>query len=233
MLTLAPSNLRWVTMVSMSSASEARWQPGDQIMWTYVNPDFPGLLDQRPVTVVTDDDRHLAVWLAPDSRMLHQVIADGSPICSLEGSGRFTAPRAQAIRNWAGGGILAVFQPETMYSVWFVESASGMRDSYYINIEVPYVRTDLGIETSDLVLDVVVRADGSYRYKDEDELEFAQEAGLFSDSDVAEIRRAAAHAVDDVSAWRFPFDADYQSFQPHREWPIPSLPHDASWTFET
>lgn len=220
-------------MVSMSSACETRWQPGDQLMWTYVNPDFPGLLDQRPVTVVADDRRHLAVWLAPGSRMLHQVIADGSPIRSLEGSDRFTAPRAQAIRDWAGGGILAVFQPETMYSVWFFEPDSGLRDSYYINIEVPYARTDLGIETSDLVLDVVVGADGSYRYKDEDELEFAHEAGLFSDGDVAEIRQAAADAVDDVTAWRFPFDAGYESFQPHLDWATPPLPHDAPWTFES
>ncbi|WP_198397370.1 DUF402 domain-containing protein [Brevibacterium antiquum] len=217
----------------MSSAGETRWQPGSQILWTYVNPDFPGLLDQRPVTVVADDDRHLAVWLAPGSRMLHQVIADGSPIRSLEGSDRFMAPRAQAIRDWAGAGILAVFQPEIMYSVWLFETESGLRDSYYINIEVPYVRTDVGIETSDLVLDVVASADGSYRYKDEDELAFAHEAGLFSGSDVAEIRQAAANAVDDVTAWRFPFDAGYQTFQPHPDWPIPSLPHDASWTFES
>lgn len=233
MLTYVPSNLRRVTMVSMSKACENQWRPGDQIMWTYVNPDFPGLVDQRPVTVVADDDRHLAVWLAPGSRMLHQVIADGSPIRSLEGSDRFTAPRAQAIRDWAGGGILAVFQPETMYSVWFFETDSGLRDSYYINIEVPYFRTDLGIETSDLVLDVVVRANGSYRFKDEDELQFAYEAGLFSLTEVGAIRHAAADAVDVVTAWHFPFDAGYESFQPDPAWPIPSLPRNASWTFET
>lgn len=202
-------------------------------MWTYVNPDFPGLVDQRPVTVVADDDRHVAVWLAPGSRMLHQVTADGSPIRSLDGSDRFTAPRAQAIRDWAGGGILAVFQPEIMYSVWFFETESGLRDAYYINIEAPYIRTDVGIETSDLLLDVVVRADGAYRYKDEDELEFASEAGLFSQTEVAAICHAAEEAVTVLNQRRFPFDAGYESFQPDPAWPIPSLPLDASWTFET
>lgn len=218
---------------SSAKCREPRWQRGDAILWTYTNPAFPDLVDQRPVTVVADDDRHLAVWLAPGSRMLHQVIADGSPIRSLEGSNRFTAPRAQAIRDWAGGGILAVFQPETMYSVWFFETGSGLRDSYYINIEVPYVRTDDGIETSDLVLDVVVSADHSWQYKDEDELEFAQEAGLFSANDVEKIRQAADDAVKDVTAWSFPFNANYEKFQPNPGWPVPSLPHDASWTFET
>lgn len=227
------ANLDKGTIVNMSKVGQSRWQPGEQILWTYVNPSFPGLVDQRPVTVVADDDRHLAVWLAPGSRMLHQVIADGSPIRSLAGSDRFTAPRAQAIRDWAGGGILAVCQPETMYSVWFFETRSGLRDSYYINIEVPYVRTAHGIESSDLVLDVVVRGDHSYRYKDEDELEFAHEAGIFSPTDVTAIRQAAASAVDDVSAWQFPFDAGYETFQPDPDWSIPTLPRDASWTFET
>lgn len=108
-----------------------------------------------------------------------------------------------------------------------------MRDSYYINIEVPYVRTARGIETSDLVLDVVVSGDHSYRHKDEDELECAREAGLFSPQDIVAIRRAAARAVDDVTAWRFPFNAGFENFQPDSEWPIPSLPHDATWTFES
>lgn len=165
--------------------------------------------------------------------MLHQVLADGKPIRSLDGPNRFTAPRAQAIRDWSGGGILAVFQPQTMYSVWFFETASGLRDSYYINIEAPYVRSVDGVETSDLVLDIVAESDRSYRYKDEDELEFAREARLFSDRDVAEIRCAAEAAANDVTTWRFPFDADYQSFQPPPDWSIPSLPQNASWTFET
>lgn len=212
---------------------EARWKRGDSILWTYTNPDFPGLVDQRPVTVVADDDQHLAVWLAPGSRMLHQVLADGSSIRSVEGTRRFTEPRAQAVKDWVGSGILAVFQPDTMYSVWFFESESGLHDSYYINIEAPLVRTDTGIETSDLVLDVVVAADRSYRYKDEDELAFAHQAGLFSDGDVATIRQAASDAVDDVTAWRFPFNAGYEVFQPDPAWPIPSLPREASWTFET
>ncbi|GAA1621118.1 DUF402 domain-containing protein [Brevibacterium sanguinis] len=211
---------------------DRRWHRGDAILWTYINPDFPDLVDQRPVTVVADDERHLAVWLAPETRLLHQVLADGSELRSAEGSARFTAPRAQAVRTWAGKGILAVFQPDTMHSVWFFESASGRRDSYYVNIEVPFTRDSSGITTSDLVLDLVVAADGTHRFKDEDELEFAEAAGLFSSADITSIREAAQRAVADVEEWRFPFGSGYESFQPDPSWPVPSLPHDATWEFE-
>lgn len=217
----------------MSETETAHWRRGEQILWTYTNPSFPGLLDQRPVTVIADDDRHLAVWLESGTRMLHQVLADGSGIRTVDGPARFGAPRAQGIKEWQGTGIVAVFQPGADYSVWFFETASGRRDSYYINVEVPFTRFDCGILTSDLVLDVVVGADHSYTLKDEDELEFAHEAGMFTTDQVADIRASAEAAIGDVRTWRFPFDSDYSDFRPDPSWPIPTLPAEATWDFES
>lgn len=201
-------------------------------MWTYTNHDHPGLLDQRPVTVIADDEHHLAVWLAPGTRMLHQVLADGSGIRTVEGAARFTAPRAQGAKVWQGAGIVAVFQPGADYSVWFFETESGLRNSYYFNIEVPYTRTTSGIESADLILDVLVDADGAYRYKDEDELGFAQQAGLISEDQASRIRHAGDDAAEAIEAWRFPLDAGFETFQPDPKWPIPSLPPTTTWEHE-
>lgn len=220
-------------METMTSSPEIHWQRGDKITWTYKDPTFPDLVDLRPVTVVADDDHHLAVWLAPGTRMLHQVIADGSDIRSLEGADRFTAPRAQAVRDWTGSGILAVFQPKTMYSVWFFETQSGLRDSYYINIELPFTRTAEGIVSSDLVLDVVVKADHSFTYKDGDELEFAHQAGVLTSTRVKEIQRAAADAIKTVNHWGFPFNAGFEVFKPDHSWQVPALPNTATWDFQS
>ncbi|WP_162150504.1 DUF402 domain-containing protein [Arthrobacter sp. H5] len=165
--------------------------------------------------------------------MLYQVLADGRDIRSIEGAGRFTEPRAQAVRQWSGSGILAVFQPHTMYSVWFFETGTGARDLYYVNIERTYTRTGTGIESSDLVLDVVVGPDRGVSYKDEDELEFAHQAGLMSDATLTQVRQAAADAVSVVERWEYPFNAGFESFQPDPQWPIPGLPVGASWTFES
>ncbi len=210
-----------------------RWRRGDQILWTYTNPAHPGLYDQRPVTVIADDERHLAVWLESGTRMLHHVLADGSGIRTADGPARFGAPRAQGLKRWQGPGIVAVFQPGFDYSVWFFETPSGRRDSFYVNLEDPFVRFDRGVLTADHVLDIVVDAAGNYQLKDEDELEFAREAGMFSDEKVARIRAAADSAVEDIEAWRFPFDSDYPDFHPDRAWPSPDLPAEATWDFES
>lgn len=214
------------------SGRQQHWQRGDQIVWTYRDPGFPDLVDQRPVTVVADDDHHLAVWLAADTRMLYQVTADGHDLRSLSGTDRFTAPRAQAVKNWVGSGILAVFQPNTMYSVWFFESKSGARNSYYVNIEEEFTRSDSGIETSDLVLDVLVSPDRICTLKDEDELELAHRARMFSTAKVEQIREVARQSVEDVEHWEFPFNAGYEDFQPDPDWTVPALPADADWEFE-
>jgi len=150
----------------------------------------------------------------------------------VRSAARFTAPCARAVRDWAGAGILVVFQPGTNYSVWFFETSLGVRDSYYVNIEAPFTRTAMGIESSDLVLDVVVKADHSFQHKDEDELEFAHQAGVLTSSQVVEIRRAAACAVEVITRWGFPFDAGLESFQPDPAWAIPALPDTAQWDFE-
>lgn len=217
----------------MSTEVETRWHRGDQILWTYTNPAHPGLLDQRPVTVIADDDRHLAVWLEAGTRMLHQVLSDGSGIRTADGPDRFGAPRAQGLKEWQGAGIVAVFQPGKDYSVWFFETEPGRRDSYYVNLEAPFSRFDDGILTSDFVLDIVVDADGSHRLKDEDELDFARAAGMFSDEEVTAIRAAADSAVEDITAWSFPFDSNYADFRPEPTWPVPQLPAEATWDFES
>ncbi|MGZ1490169.1 DUF402 domain-containing protein [Brevibacterium sediminis] len=233
---------------SRDVAVQKRWRYGDQILWTYTNPAHPGLYDQRPVTVIADDENHLAVWLESGTRMLHHVLADGSGIRAADGPARFGAPRAQGRKRWQGPGIVAVFQPGADYSVWFFEnregqtteaasseassSTSARRDSFYVNLEDPFTRFDRGILTSDHVLDIVVDSDGTYRLKDEDELEFAREAGMFSDEKVARIRAAADAAIDDIRAWAFPFDSDYPGFQPDPDWPMPDLPAEATCDFD-
>lgn len=160
--------------------AEKRWNRGDQIFWNYVNPMFPDGLDQRPVTVIADDEDHLAVWLAPGTQMLSQVSVSGLDIRSHEGAKRFTEPRAQARRTWSGAGIVA-------------------------------------------------GSDRRFAYKDEDEFEFAQEAGLISEREAEEVRQAGVIAEKLIKSWSFPFGSGYEDFEPDPRWPIPELPMDAVW----
>lgn len=209
-----------------------RWSPGEVILWTYRNPRFPRLRDEYPVTVVSDDEQGLVVWLAPGTPVLSQVLADGAPIRSAAGPAMFTLPRAQAVRTWFGSGIVVAFPPDACFTVSFFELEDGTRAAYYVNLELPVVRTRQGMECVDLVLDILVRQGPTYRFKDEDELEFARQAGVFSGDDELFIREAAQEALALVEVWAHPFDAGLEDFTPNPGWSVPQLPADATWDID-
>ena len=77
---------------------------------------------------------------------------------------------------------------------------------WYVNLEQPWIRTAIGFDSRDDVLDVTVSDDlAQCRLKDHDELEFAIETGLVSASDADVVRTTAASAMADVTNRRWPF----------------------------
>jgi len=77
---------------------------------------------------------------------------------------------------------------------------------WYVNLEQPWLRTRLGFDSRDDVLDIIADDDlTTTTLKDEDELEFAVEAGHLTDHDASSIRRAATDARNDIARRRWPF----------------------------
>ena len=74
----------------------------------------------------------------------------------------------------------------------------------------------VGFDTFDEKLDLVVQADGSYRWKDEDELEQAAAVGLL---DAEAVRAEAARVLEE-----WPFPTGWEDWQPDPSWPLPQLP---------
>ena len=52
---------------------------------------------------------------------------------------------------------------------WFFRG--GVFAGWYVNLETPYTRHDVGVDATDLVLDIVVSPDRSWVWKDEEEME--------------------------------------------------------------
>ena len=48
---------------------------------------------------------------------------------------------------------------------------------WYANFERPFQRTPIGIDTFDLLLDLVIEPDSSYRWKDEGEYRLGRQLG--------------------------------------------------------
>jgi protein associated with RNAse G/E len=124
------------------------------------------------------------------------------------------------------GTTLVVVRPGDWYAMWCSWRPDGSHWGYYINLQMPYRRTDIGIETMDLMLDVTIKPDLTWSWKDEDELADIVALGMYSDQLVKHIRAEAQRAIDDVEARRWPFDGTFATMVPPQPWPMPVLPPD-------
>lgn len=97
-------------------------------------------------------------------------------------------------------------------------------EGFYVNLEEPLVRTPVGWDFEDHLLDVWIDPDGGWRWVDEDELAEAVELGVFSEREAAAIRAAGERALERVLAGEY--DA-WREWRPHPSWQRPELP--AGW----
>jgi hypothetical protein len=76
----------------------------------------------------------------------------------------------------------------------------------------------------DLILDAIVDPDGSWRWKDEDELEAAVARGVFDERLTGRIRNEAFQVIRSAQANEPPFDEPWPTWRPPPSWRIPELP---------
>jgi protein associated with RNAse G/E len=201
-------------------------------------------------TAVRRDVLHGRVWTAAP----HRVLADsGSTIVLACWPGlRMLAPttwihwlrtgdddvRKQAIPNLAAGRwdvdhwtwrdttLVSEFPPDQHFSVH--RFLTGGPAPWYVNFELPYRRTPIGIDTFDLLLDLVVAPDLSgYTWKDEDEYAHGRRIGLIDDATHAEVEKARDQVLALVATATGPFAHDRSDFAADPAWPAPVLPAHA------
>jgi hypothetical protein len=108
----------------------------------------------------------------------------------------------------------------------FFRTESG-QETWYINFERPYRRTRIGVDTFDLLLDLVVAPDRSgWRWKDEDEYAQARRLGLIGDAEHRRVERARERAVALVESGDGPLARDWSAWRVPPSWPYPALPED-------
>ena len=111
---------------------------------------------------------------------------------------------------------LCLARPGRAHSIYLFWRGEGELEHWYVNFEQPLRRTPLGFDTFDEKLDLIVRPDGSYRWKDEDELEQAAAVGLL---DPEAVRSEAARVLQE-----WPFPTGWEAWRPDPTWPVPQLP---------
>ncbi len=201
-----------------------RFAPGRLILHRNVRRGRIGWV--RPARVVSDDERGLLVWLARGSVVANEVAADGRDMRDMPFTEWITVPYRLKLGRWQGPGVLKFLPAGAAHSVWWFRTGDDTFSSWYVNLEESGVRWDdgevAGVDVVDQDLDIVVRPNLTWHWKDEGE--FVERLGFPGDywvADEAAVRAEGARVVKLIEAGEFPFDGTWCDFAPDPDWPVP------------
>jgi Protein of unknown function (DUF402) len=97
---------------------------------------------------------------------------------------------------------------------------SGAFLGYYINLQAPIRRSVYGFDSFDHVLDLVVRPDGSWQWKDEDEFDQVIELGLFTPDEALAIRAEGERVIASLPEL---LPTGWEDWRPDPSWSVDML----------
>jgi len=200
------------------------WSPGDHITLRYVGHSHgriegrPGNLHGWPYLVVEDRPDLLALWMPVDTRMRLINMATWEPLPDMLHGHH---PHDEFRR----GEVLRLMRPGDRHSVWFHWSPQEPHQflGWYVNLEAAYVRTPIGVDTTDDSLDIVVRPDLTWEWKDEQLVQHWIDLGVYTPEEFDQFYATGRDVLADVEARRFPFDGSYLDWRPDSAWAIPDV----------
>ena len=119
-------------------------------------------------------------------------------------------------------------RPGDPYSVWLHWTPGEPHRflGWYVNLEAPFVRTPIGVDTTDLSLDVVVTPGGEWSWKDEQYVRVWEDLGVFTPEETRRIYDAGHLAIAEIEARRPPFDDTWLDWRPDPSWAVPEVSAD-------
>ena len=100
---------------------------------------------------------------------------------------------------------------------YFGDSAGHFR-GWKVDVVTPVQRSEYGYDSVDQLLDIIVRPDRSYYWKDEEQLASMVSKGFYTIKEAEEIRQAGEEVVPLIEAGQSPFDDSWTDW-----WPTPDL----------
>ncbi len=204
------------------------WERGAQIVQYEMLGKGIGLV--RPVTVVDDSPGHIALYSHPGTPMVTRGVDNYR---SLELSERIEL-RTRMLDPGEGefrevttpdNHVLALTQQDVWHSVMLFWSQDWQFRTWYVNLQSPIRRLRHGVQFHDLALDIVVRPDMSWSWKDVDEFEALASRGLLSVDEVSSVRAEADRMVGVIENHGPPFSDDWEDWRPDPRWSVPQLPN--------
>lgn len=203
-------------------------------------------------TVVRRDVLNGRVWTAAAHRVLHD---DGNRLVLVSWPGTvgytpanwirwFTegdeSARKQAVADLAGGVwelgrwvwqdtiVVTWVGLDPDFSLQLYLPVDGGPEQWKINFERPAHRTPIGIDTCDLLLDLITELGGTaWRWKDVDEYDEIRRRGLITDAEDQRVQGARLRAVAFIEAGEGPLAENWSAWRVPDDWPVPQLPAGA------
>ncbi len=200
------------------------WKKGDNVL-------LRGVYDGRPVyvqslRVVKDTPEETALLILPGA----ECVAPSGYIRYGHGTwDRWTETLANTLKLekylWHTNRFLILLEPEKFYSTIYISDAASDRFvCYYINFQLPFLRTKLGFDTLDLDLDIVIDVSGKWQWKDEEEYQQAIRAGVIRPEWVNEVEHAQTEIFSRLEQRSYPLDDSWLNWKPDPSFPLPYLP---------
>ena len=129
-------------------------------------------------------------------------------------------------RNWTEHDVLSLNTPGLGHSIDLMWLA-GTRDlrCWYVHLQEPLRRTEIGFDTMDQMLDIVISPDRkSWYWKDEDEFSEAGVIGVYTPEVFKAIRAEGERVVRLLEANASPFCDGWQDWIPPAHWSVPRFP---------
>lgn len=206
------------------------WKPGEHCILRFVGHDN-GVVLGYPQVLVEATEQHVVLYQPAGTRVLNvprseDVRARVSPAAPRLPA-EYTPPLSivRIIPRDAEHAVEVFLaetgQPTPSYLWWL--ATSGRFRGWKVNLQARLVEHELGFDTTDNTLDVAVRPDGQWSWKDESQLEERVSVGLSSREEAerwrAEGERVAARIEE--SAW--PFVPGWEDWRPGEGWGMPVL----------
>ena len=198
------------------------WRPGDVIVWRGIFRTH--IWHAVAMIAVKDSPEEMVLALLPGAeRIAEKNYASGKK----NGKGRWDfkdKPWELEKIHWRTNRGLILLEPKKYYStVLFWNHARNEFLGYYVNFQLPFKRSHCGIDTLDLDLDIVIKPDLSFRWKDEDDYQKAMEQGVIIPEWIQGIESAKPEILERLEKRQHPFDGSWLDWMPDPSWSPPNL----------
>ncbi len=177
--------------------------------------------------VVRDEGDTVALWMPRGTRWKAPTTP---PTRGRNGDRGVRLAECAALGDWVfrdlewDVSILSLMREGDWHALWVSWLPDGGHWGWYVNLQEPFRRTELGFETMDLALDVIIEPDRSWRWKDEDELDVFVQRGVFDKAVAERIRAEGLEVVGRAERDEPPFCEPWPEWRPDPSWSVPQLP---------